>query len=198
MALEQAVAAPFCSRQLADLGADVIKVERPDGGDSARAYDGALNGDVGVLRLAQSRQAQRRARSQDAPTIATLCAQLIDARRRRSCTTSRRARWSDWASATTQCRARNPRLDLVRHLRLRSRRPDARQEGVRHARAGGVGRRVGHRQRRRAGQGRHLDRRHRVGDVRLFVDSRRAATRASAPARASASTSRCSSVSPSG
>src|SRR5262249_658326 len=44
VALEQAVAAPFCTRQLADLGADVVKVERPDGGDSARAYDGALNG----------------------------------------------------------------------------------------------------------------------------------------------------------
>lgn len=44
VALEQAVAAPFCSRQFADLGADVIKVERPDGGDAARAYDGALNG----------------------------------------------------------------------------------------------------------------------------------------------------------
>lgn len=44
MALEQAVAGPFASRQLADMGADVIKVERPDGGDSARAYDGAVNG----------------------------------------------------------------------------------------------------------------------------------------------------------
>ena|ERR1700688_1003063 len=42
--LEQAVAAPFCSRQLADMGADVVKVERPDGGDFARAYDGALHG----------------------------------------------------------------------------------------------------------------------------------------------------------
>jgi crotonobetainyl-CoA:carnitine CoA-transferase CaiB-like acyl-CoA transferase len=44
VALEQAVAAPFASRQLADMGADVIKVERPDGGDSARAYDTAVNG----------------------------------------------------------------------------------------------------------------------------------------------------------
>jgi len=44
VALEQAVAAPFCSRQLADMGADVVKVERPDGGDFARSYDGALHG----------------------------------------------------------------------------------------------------------------------------------------------------------
>jgi len=44
VALEQAAAAPFCSRQLADMGADVIKVERPDGGDFARQYDGALHG----------------------------------------------------------------------------------------------------------------------------------------------------------
>jgi crotonobetainyl-CoA:carnitine CoA-transferase CaiB-like acyl-CoA transferase len=44
VALEQAVSAPFCSRQCADLGADVIKVERPDGGDFARAYDSDMNG----------------------------------------------------------------------------------------------------------------------------------------------------------
>ena len=44
LAVEQAVSAPFCSRQLADMGADVIKIERPDGGDFARDYDGALNG----------------------------------------------------------------------------------------------------------------------------------------------------------
>lgn len=44
VSLEQAVAAPFCTRQLADYGARVIKVERPEGGDFARAYDGAVNG----------------------------------------------------------------------------------------------------------------------------------------------------------
>jgi crotonobetainyl-CoA:carnitine CoA-transferase CaiB-like acyl-CoA transferase len=44
VALEQAVAAPLCSRHLADLGADVIKVERPDGGDFARDYDTFVKG----------------------------------------------------------------------------------------------------------------------------------------------------------
>lgn len=44
VSLEQAVAAPFATRQLADLGARVIKVERPDGGDFARAYDTTVNG----------------------------------------------------------------------------------------------------------------------------------------------------------
>src|SRR5690348_14472699 len=44
VALEQAVAAPFATRQLADLGARVIKVERPEVGDFARHYDGTVNG----------------------------------------------------------------------------------------------------------------------------------------------------------
>jgi itaconate CoA-transferase len=42
--LEQVIAGPFCTRQLADLGARVIKIERPDGGDSARAYDRTVQG----------------------------------------------------------------------------------------------------------------------------------------------------------
>jgi itaconate CoA-transferase len=44
VAIEQAVAAPFATRQLADLGARVIKIERPDGGDFARAYDATTKG----------------------------------------------------------------------------------------------------------------------------------------------------------
>ena len=44
LSIEQAVAAPFATRQLADLGARVIKIERPDGGDFARAYDTTVNG----------------------------------------------------------------------------------------------------------------------------------------------------------
>ena len=44
VSLEHAIAAPFCTRQLADLGARVIKVERPGVGDFARAYDQRARG----------------------------------------------------------------------------------------------------------------------------------------------------------
>ncbi|MDB5955563.1 CaiB/BaiF CoA-transferase family protein [Ramlibacter sp.] len=44
VSLEHAIAAPFCTRQLADLGARVIKVERPGGGDFARDYDQRVKG----------------------------------------------------------------------------------------------------------------------------------------------------------
>ncbi len=47
--LEQAVAAPYCSRQLADQGARVIKIERPEVGDFARGYDQKVLGQSGYF-----------------------------------------------------------------------------------------------------------------------------------------------------
>jgi itaconate CoA-transferase len=44
LSLEHAIAAPFCTRQLADLGARVIKIERPGVGDFARGYDERVKG----------------------------------------------------------------------------------------------------------------------------------------------------------
>jgi crotonobetainyl-CoA:carnitine CoA-transferase CaiB-like acyl-CoA transferase len=44
VALEQVIAGPFATRQLAELGARVIKIERPDGGDASRGYDQTVNG----------------------------------------------------------------------------------------------------------------------------------------------------------
>src|SRR5471032_2302354 len=44
VALEHVIAAPFCTRQLADLGARVIKIERPGVGDFARGYDERVRG----------------------------------------------------------------------------------------------------------------------------------------------------------
>nr|WP_300315822.1 CaiB/BaiF CoA-transferase family protein [Halomonas sp.] len=44
ISLEHAIAAPFCTRQLADLGARVIKIERPKVGDFARRYDERVDG----------------------------------------------------------------------------------------------------------------------------------------------------------
>jgi len=44
VSLEHAIAAPFATRQLADLGARVIKIERPGSGDFARGYDETVMG----------------------------------------------------------------------------------------------------------------------------------------------------------
>ncbi len=77
LALEQAVAAPFCSRQFADLGADVIKIERPGEGDPARSYDGVLNG-ISAYFAWLNRGKRSIALDLKTPRDLDVCARLID------------------------------------------------------------------------------------------------------------------------
>ena len=189
--LEHAIAAPFCTRQLADLGARVIKVERPGVGDFARAYDERVRGPGLALRLDQPLEGKPDARRQApggageswpgcwrAPTC--------------WCRTSRPAPRRAWACRYEALRAKHPAADRLRHLRLRRRRPVSRQEGLRPADPERVRLPVGHRHAGRAGQGRLLDRRHRRRHVRLHQHPGGADRSAARPARAAASTCRCS------
>ena len=75
VSMEQAIAAPFASRQLADLGATVIKVERPDG-DLARHYDSVVAGNSAYFVWA-NRGKQSVAIDQDDPEQAALLESLI-------------------------------------------------------------------------------------------------------------------------
>ena len=59
VAMEQAVAAPMCTRVLADFGARVIKVENPNGGDFARDYDDVVNGPAASRRTSCGATAAR-------------------------------------------------------------------------------------------------------------------------------------------
>ena len=52
--LEHAVAAPFCTRQLADLGARVVKIERPGVGDFARGDPRVHRGDLAILKVEEA------------------------------------------------------------------------------------------------------------------------------------------------
>jgi crotonobetainyl-CoA:carnitine CoA-transferase CaiB-like acyl-CoA transferase len=65
VAIEQAVAAPLATRNLADLGARVIKVERIDGGDFARGYDHVVHGTGRIS--SGSTAARSRSRSTSSP-----------------------------------------------------------------------------------------------------------------------------------
>ena len=109
VSLEQAVAAPFATRQLADLGARVIKIERPDVGDFARGYDQTVNGQSALFRLAQSlerkpdarREARARRGDSQAPDRETPTC---------SSRTSRPAPPAGWVSMRRRCSREHPRL----------------------------------------------------------------------------------------
>ena len=97
VAVEQAVAAPFATRQLADLGARIIKVERPSVGDFARGYDATVRRHVEPFRLAQSLEAVAHARFEARPRRLTSFGGCSRARMS-SFTTLLPARWRALAS----------------------------------------------------------------------------------------------------
>src|SRR3954463_9131643 len=186
VSVEQAVAAPFATRQLADLGARVIKIERPDGGDFARAYDTTVNG-LSSYFVWLNRSKQSITLNLKRPEGAGVLAQLIaradgcggagppDPPRRgvrpEPRSRSRRSPWHRTGGALRAASAPD-RLQSVR-LWLRPARRGAkspRPPGAKRGRA-----RLAHRQRRCAGQGRHLRRRYRSRHVRLLRHSHRAA-----------------------
>ena len=116
VSLEQAVAAPMCTCRLADAGARVIKIERPEG-DFARGYDDAGARRVQLFRLAQPRQGIGRARSRQGRRQG---AARRDARARRRVRAEPQARRG--GKARLPDRATAPRAsaaDLLLDLRLR-------------------------------------------------------------------------------
>ena len=127
IAVEQAVAAPFCSSRLADAGAHVIKVERPEG-DFARGYDAAAKGqssyfvwlnrgkDSVVIDLA-TKEGRGRLEAAD--------------RRRRRAAPEPQARLDGQARLLAGAPEKGlSGADLLHHLRLWRRRPLRRSQGL--------------------------------------------------------------------
>ena len=169
IAVEQAVAAPFCSSRLADAGAHVIKVERPEG-DFARGYDAAAKG--------QSSYFVWLNRGKDSVVIDLATregrASLENADRRR-----RRADPESQAGLDGQarlCAAAAAQglsgADLLHHLRLWRRRPLRRSQGLRSADPGRERTGLDHRRSGRPLARRTVDRRYRHRRHRACRDPR--------------------------
>ena len=128
---EQAVAAPLATRHLADLGARVIKIERPGRGDFARDYDTTVAGlSSHFVWLNRSKESVA-LDLKDPDAIAAL--RRISPAPTCSCRTSRPARRSASGWAPTELRAAFPRLVTCSVSGLRVGRPLPRREGLRPA-----------------------------------------------------------------
>ena len=190
--LEHAIAAPFATRQLADLGARVIKIERPGVGDFARGYDERVRGlashFVWTNRSKESLtldvkhpEAAEHARSAWCSNKADVVVQnLAPGAAARlglgyEALAAREARRSSSATSPATATTGPYRDKKAYDLLIQSE----------------AGLRLGHRHAGRAVQGRPVDRRHRRRHVRLHQHPRGAAAARSRPAAASTSTSRC-------
>ena len=165
VALEQAVAAPFATRQLADLGARVIKVERPGTGDFARGYDRSVLGQasyfVWLNRGKESVELDVKSADGQAALAALLARADVFVQNLAPGAAERLGLGADRAPRPP------PAADLLLGLRLRAGRPLPPQEGLRPAGAVRGRAAFGHRHPGRAVQGGHFGRRHRRRDVRL-------------------------------
>ena len=140
VAMEQAVAAPMCTRVLADFGARVIKVENPNGGDFARDYDDVVNGPGGLAAhfVWCNRGKESVTLNLKSPAGMDVLHRLLDG------ADAFVSNLAPGATARLGFAPRRPRRAASerhprRDRRLRTRRPDLAQARVRPSGAGGVG-----------------------------------------------------------
>ena len=130
--LEHAIAAPFCTRQLADLGARVIKIERPGVGDFARAYDERVKGlashFVWTNRSKESLTLDVKHKDGQA-ILKRLIVERADVVVQNLAPGAAARLGLSYAALSSD----KPATHRLRHLRLRQRRAVSRQEGVRPA-----------------------------------------------------------------
>ena len=165
VSLEQAVAAPICTCRLADAGARVIKIERPEG-DFARDYDALAHGESALFRLAQPRQGIGRARSHQAPTTRR-CSKRMLAQADVFMQNLKPGAVAKLGFAIERLRAEHPRLIVCSISGYGESGPYARAQGLRPAGPGRGRPRLGHRRAGGAGARRRLGLRHRRRHERL-------------------------------
>ena len=176
--LEHAIAAPFATRQLADLGARVIKIERPGSGDFARGYDERVRGLASHF-VWTNRSKESLTLDVKHPEAARGARAPGHGKGRRRGAEPGAGRGIAPGPGLRQALRRQAGLDRLRHLRLRRRpaqsRPVPRQEGLRPPDPERGRLRLGHRHAGRALQGGPLDRGHRRRHVRVQQHPRGAA-----------------------
>ena len=164
--LEHAIAAPFATRQLADLGARVIKIERPGVGDFARSYDSRVRGLASHF-VWTNRSKESLTLDVKHPEAAKVLERLVLEKADvvvQNLAPGAAARLGLGYERLAADEAFDHRL---RHLGLRRRRSLPRQEGLRPADPERGRLRLGDRHGRRTVQGGPFDRRHRGRHVRL-------------------------------
>ena len=125
--LEHAIAAPFATRQLADLGARVIKIERPGTGDFARGYDARVRGLASHF-VWTNRSKESLTLDVKHPEAAKLLERLV---LEKADVVVQNLAPGAAGAGLRQARGPQARHHRLRHFRLRRRRPVPRQEGLR-------------------------------------------------------------------